>query len=128
MTAELRKKAEACGRSFDDTKVYLGMTIVVAPTDAEAKDSLEEYAQHADLHGILASKSGYIGVDLSKYGLQDPLPNQKTNASQSAMAQYSSYKTRDLAPSSRWRAARSSWSGPRLGCVTRSSPGSTVPI
>jgi alkanesulfonate monooxygenase SsuD/methylene tetrahydromethanopterin reductase-like flavin-dependent oxidoreductase (luciferase family) len=92
----LRKKAQEVGRSADDIKVFLGMTIVVAPTDAEAQDLLVEYAQYADLHGILAFKSGYIGVDLSKYGLDSPLPNQKTNASQSALTQYSSWKIRDL--------------------------------
>jgi FMN-dependent oxidoreductase (nitrilotriacetate monooxygenase family) len=95
-TAALREKAREFGRSGDDIKVYLGMTIVVAQTDAEAKDLLEEYASYADLHGMLAFKSGYIGVDLSKYGLEDPLPNQKTNASQSALAQYSSWRIRDL--------------------------------
>lgn len=94
---EIRSQAAAAGRSPDDIKVFLGMTIVVAPTEAQARELRAEYARHCDVEGMLAFKSGYIGVDLSKYALDDPLPSQKTNASQSALKQYTSHTIRDLA-------------------------------
>lgn len=94
----VREKAVQHGRRGEDIKIYMGMTIVVAPTEAEARALQQEYARHNDLEGNLAFKSGFVGVDFSKYGLDDPLPNQKTNASQSAMAQYASkaWRIRDL--------------------------------
>ena len=94
---DIRARVAACGRDPSDVKVFLGMTIVAAPTEAEARDLRADYARYCDVEGMLAFKSGYIGVDLSKYALDDPLPSQNTNASQSALKQYTSQTVRDLA-------------------------------
>jgi FMN-dependent oxidoreductase (nitrilotriacetate monooxygenase family) len=94
----IRDKATQHGRHGEDIKIFLGMTIVAAPTEARARALQREYDAHSDLEGNLAFKSGYAGVDFSRYALDDPLPNQKTNASQSALAQYASktWTIRDL--------------------------------
>ena len=94
----IREQAIQHGRQGQDIKIFLGMTIVTAATQTEAKALLAEYQRYSDLEGNLAFKSGYVGVDFSKYELDEPLPNQKTNASQSAMSQYASkvWTIRDL--------------------------------
>lgn len=97
-TADVRAKAAQAGRHPQDIKVFTGITVIVAPTEKEAHALHREYAAYNDLEGNLAFKSGYVGVDFSKYPLDSPLPNQKTNASQSALSQYASreWTIRDL--------------------------------
>jgi long-chain alkane monooxygenase len=83
---KLRAMAQSCGRSPSDVKVFLGATIIVGETDAEAQDKLEDYAQYCDPRGTLAFMSGFLGTDLSRFKLDDPVPSFKTNASQGAVA------------------------------------------
>lgn len=83
--ANMRRQAVAQGRPADAIKVFLGATIIVAETEAEARDRYEDYAQYSDTTGNLAFKSGFLGIDLSGMALDDPLPNFKSNASQSAV-------------------------------------------
>ncbi len=80
----IREKCVANGRSHDDVRVFVPATVIVAPTDAEARDIQREYEACTDGAGNLANRSQLMGIDLSKYSLDDPVPGQKTNASQSA--------------------------------------------
>ena len=55
-------------------------TVVVAPTDGEAQDKLAEYREYASSEGALAHYSASVGVDLSRYRLDEPIRYVRTNA------------------------------------------------
>jgi alkanesulfonate monooxygenase SsuD/methylene tetrahydromethanopterin reductase-like flavin-dependent oxidoreductase (luciferase family) len=60
--------------------VFVGATVVVAPSEAEAADKLAEYRQYASSEGALAHYSASVGVDFSQYGPDEPIRFVKTNA------------------------------------------------
>ncbi|MDO9711458.1 LLM class flavin-dependent oxidoreductase [Paracraurococcus lichenis] len=80
---DLRRRAVARGRQADDVRVFLGASIIVAPTDAEARDRHAEYERWIDYPGSLALLSGWSGIDLSRYGLDEPIRHVTGNAMQS---------------------------------------------
>ncbi len=82
----LRAKAEAFGRGPDALRVLQLVTIVVGRTEKEARDRLQDYRTHASVEASLAHYAASTGVDLSKYGLDDPITQASTNANQSALA------------------------------------------
>ena len=82
----IREKCVAHGRGPNDVRVFVPATIIVAPTDAEARDVQREYEACTDGVGNLATRAQITGIDLSKYSLDDPMPGIKSNASQSATA------------------------------------------
>ena len=53
--------------------MFVGVTVVVAPTDAEAQDKLDEYRDTPARKGALAHYSASIGVDFSRYGPDEPI-------------------------------------------------------
>ena len=57
IVADIRARAKAFGRDPYDIKVFVGATVVVAPTDAEARDKLAEYRAYASSEGALAHYS-----------------------------------------------------------------------
>ncbi|MEK1895065.1 MAG: LLM class flavin-dependent oxidoreductase [Rhizobium sp.] len=82
----LRRKAELVGRGADALRVLGLVTVVVGRTQKEATDKLEDYRRHASVEASLAHYSASTGIDLSKYGLDDPIEQKSTNANQSALA------------------------------------------
>src|SRR5215469_1268961 len=80
IVADIRKRAKANGRDPYAIKVFVGATVVVAPTDAEARDRLEEYRAYASSEGALAHYSASVGVDFSRYGPDEPIRFVRTNA------------------------------------------------
>jgi len=80
IVADIRARARALGRDPYDIKVFVGATVVVAPTGAEAHDKLAEYRAHASSEGLLAHYSASLGVDFSRYGPDEPIRFVKTNA------------------------------------------------
>jgi FMN-dependent oxidoreductase (nitrilotriacetate monooxygenase family) len=80
IVADIRARARAFGRDPHDIKMFVGATVVVAPTDAQAQDKLAEYREYASSEGALAHYSASIGVDFSKYGPDEPIRFVKTNA------------------------------------------------
>jgi long-chain alkane monooxygenase len=74
---DIRRHAVEKGRQADDVKIFLGATIIVAPTDAEARDRHAEYRRWIDDEGSLALLSGWSGIDLSRYGLDGRLSMSK---------------------------------------------------
>ena len=93
---QIREKAVSHGRGANDVKVFVPATVIVAKTDAEAKDLQREYEQYTDGIGNLASRSGITGVDFSKYSAEDVVPSAKSNASQGASAALTSGAQRVL--------------------------------
>lgn len=82
----LRRKASEMGRGADALRVLSLITVVAGRTQKEAEAKLEDYRRHASVEASLAHYSASIGVDLSKYGLNDPIEQTFTNANQSALS------------------------------------------
>jgi len=68
--------------------IFAMLTIIVAPTEAEAVEKLHEYRSYIDYEGALVLMSGWTGVDLSTYDLDEELRPTKTNANQSALESF----------------------------------------
>lgn len=81
----LRNQVEAAGRQRDDLKVFGLLCLIVDETDAKAQAKLEDYRQYAQPEGALALMSGWSGIDLSAYGLEERVADIHTEAIQSAM-------------------------------------------
>ncbi len=82
----LRRKARDFGRGDDALRILNLLTVVVGRTEKEARDKLEDYRRHASVKASLAHYSSSIGIDLSKYGMDEPIAEMTTNANQSALA------------------------------------------
>jgi FMN-dependent oxidoreductase (nitrilotriacetate monooxygenase family) len=80
---QVRAEAVAAGRPADAVKLFMGLTVIVAPSEAEARDKHAEYLRHASPEAGLAHLSSSIGIDLAAYGLDEPIRYQKTNAIES---------------------------------------------
>jgi FMN-dependent oxidoreductase (nitrilotriacetate monooxygenase family) len=76
----LRSSAAAAGRDPEAIKLFVGLNIVVAPTEAEAQDKYREYLRYASPEAGLAHFSSTTGTDLSRYGLDEPIPYAPTQA------------------------------------------------
>lgn len=82
----LRAKTLANGRGADAIKILSLITVVVGKTEAQAQEKLEDYRRHASIEASLAHYSASVGVDFSKYELDDVIDQSSTNANQSALA------------------------------------------
>jgi FMN-dependent oxidoreductase (nitrilotriacetate monooxygenase family) len=94
---DIRRNAVARGREAGDVKIFLGTTVIVAPTDAEARSRQAEYARWHDDEGALALLSGWSGVDLSRYGLDDPIEYVESDAMRSLIEAITTHS-----PDRRW--------------------------
>ncbi|GJD58430.1 LLM class flavin-dependent oxidoreductase [Methylobacterium dankookense] len=79
----IREAARAAGRDPYDIRMFLGATVIVAPTRAEALELRDEYARYLDAQGQYALVSGWTGIDLAGLRPDEPLAYQATNAMQS---------------------------------------------
>jgi FMN-dependent oxidoreductase (nitrilotriacetate monooxygenase family) len=80
IVTDIRTQTKAFGRDPSDIKIFVGATVVVAPTQAEAQDKLAEYREYSSSEGALAHYSASVGVDLSRYGPDEPIRFVRTNA------------------------------------------------
>jgi alkanesulfonate monooxygenase len=80
---DLRRRAAEFGRG--PILIFAMFTIVVARTESEALEKLHEYRSYIDHEGALALMSGWTGIDLSTYNLEEELRPTKTDAGQSAL-------------------------------------------
>ncbi|MFM2151225.1 MAG: hypothetical protein RLZZ187_3531 [Pseudomonadota bacterium] len=60
--------------------VFVGATIIVGRTEAEARAMLADYAAHADAEGALAHASASLGIDFARYGMDEPIEAGPTQA------------------------------------------------
>lgn len=81
--ADVRARARGAGRDPYDIKVFSGFTVITGATNREAQRKHDEYRRLADPPGALALWSGWLGFDLSPYGLDDPLEIVPNDAIQS---------------------------------------------
>ncbi len=63
-------------------RVFVGATLVLGRTEAEAQAKLDDWRAHASVEGALAHASASLGVDFGKYGLDEPI-TAESNAIQS---------------------------------------------
>lgn len=54
--------------------VFVGATLVLGRTDAEAEAKLADYRAHASAEGALAHAAASLGVDFNRYDLDEPIP------------------------------------------------------
>ncbi|MDR6870785.1 FMN-dependent oxidoreductase (nitrilotriacetate monooxygenase family) [Bosea sp. BE125] len=82
---DIRRKAVAAGRRPEDVKAFVGVTVIVAPTEAEAQDLFAEYREHASTEGGLAHFSASVGLDFAAYDPDEPISFVKNDANNSAL-------------------------------------------
>ncbi|WP_228488977.1 NtaA/DmoA family FMN-dependent monooxygenase [Raineyella fluvialis] len=82
---KVRAAAVAAGRDPQAIRVFAMNTIITAATDEEAWAKFEEYRHYADPEGALVLLSGWTGVDLSRFGLDEPVGTVESNAIRSAV-------------------------------------------
>lgn len=102
--SKIRDALEAAGRDRYSAKIYQLVTIITDETSEKAQAKHEDYQQYASVEGALVFMSGWMGIDLSQYDLDDPIGDVKSNAIQSAVANFqaasedgSEWTVRDIA-------------------------------
>lgn len=100
----IRDALEAAGRDRYSAKIYTLLTIVTDETSEKAHAKHEDYLRYASDEGALVFMSGWMGIDLSQYDLDEPIGNVKSNAIQSTVANFqqanddgTEWKVRDIA-------------------------------
>lgn len=86
--AKIRDALEAAGRDRYAAKIYTLLTIITDATEEKAKAKYEDFLQYASDEGALVFMSGWMGIDLSQYELDEPVGNVQSNAIQSVVANY----------------------------------------
>ncbi|MFD5225225.1 LLM class flavin-dependent oxidoreductase [Microbacterium sp. NPDC058342] len=84
----IRDALEAAGRDRHSAKIYTLLTIITDETSEGAHAKHEEYLSYASGEGALVFMSGWMGIDLSTYDLDEPIGNVKSNAIQSTVANF----------------------------------------
>ena len=69
LVADLR--ARAAPRPI---RVFVGATLIIGRTRAEAEAKFAEYRQHASIEGALVHASASLGIDLARFDLDEELP------------------------------------------------------
>lgn len=77
---DIKGRAVALGRSADDIKVFLGATLILGKTEAEAQEKFEEYRRYASSEAALVHAAASLGIDFSKYDIDEPIETGKSQA------------------------------------------------
>ena len=86
----IRRELELAGRDRTRRRSSRCSTVITAATDEEARPSTTSICRTADPEGALVFMSGWMGVDLSRYDLDEPIGNVDSNAIQSAVKAFQS--------------------------------------
>ncbi|MGV9925768.1 LLM class flavin-dependent oxidoreductase [Nocardia rhamnosiphila] len=87
----IRAALEAAGRDRYAARIYALATIVTDATADAAHRKHEEYLSYASVEGGLVFMSGWMGIDLSRYDLDDPIGEVESNAIRSAVAAFQEF-------------------------------------
>lgn len=82
---KIRDALEAAGRDRHAAKIYTLLTIITDATAEKAQAKYEDYLSYASEEGALVFMSGWMGVDLARYQLDEPVGNVPSNAIQSVL-------------------------------------------
>jgi len=66
-----------------EIRIFVGATLVLGRTDAEAEEKLAEYRRHSSVEGALAHAAASLGIDFGRYGMDEPIGAGLGNAIQS---------------------------------------------
>jgi FMN-dependent oxidoreductase (nitrilotriacetate monooxygenase family) len=88
IVSKIRDALEAAGRDRYSAKIYTLLTIITDETSDKAQAKYLDYLSYASEEGALVFMSGWMGVDLSEFALDEPIGNVKSNAIQSAVANF----------------------------------------
>jgi alkanesulfonate monooxygenase SsuD/methylene tetrahydromethanopterin reductase-like flavin-dependent oxidoreductase (luciferase family) len=95
---DIRRQAAGFGRNPDHIKVLFMISPIVDEFESHAKErrqaQIEEARAHPDFH--LASFSRLTGIDFSKFGMDEVLPELKSNGHQTIAAACSGKTPRQL--------------------------------
>ncbi|MFF0709083.1 LLM class flavin-dependent oxidoreductase [Gordonia sputi] len=86
--AKIRDELVLAGRDPYDARIYTLLTIITDATPEAARAKAAEYQRLASDEGSLVSMSGWMGIDLASYDLDEPIGNVASNAIQSAVAAF----------------------------------------
>ncbi|OJZ67729.1 LLM class flavin-dependent oxidoreductase [Mycolicibacterium diernhoferi] len=86
----IRRELELAGRDPYSAKIFNMTTIITGATDEEAHNKHLEYLAYGDPEGALVFMSGWMGIDLAQYGLDEPIGNVDSNAILSAVRAFQS--------------------------------------
>jgi alkanesulfonate monooxygenase SsuD/methylene tetrahydromethanopterin reductase-like flavin-dependent oxidoreductase (luciferase family) len=91
---DIRARMTAHGRRPDDCKVLFNLNLVLGDTmqDAIDRKTRRNAGLAANIETRLAYMSYTTGVDFSKFDLDQPLPEIRTNNSQGITAMYTGYR------------------------------------
>ncbi|MBV6289478.1 LLM class flavin-dependent oxidoreductase [Pseudomonas aegrilactucae] len=81
---KVRAAAVAAGRDGEALKVFMGLTVIVARTEEQARAKHAEYLRHASPEAGVAHFASSTGIDFADYELDEPIQYVKSNAIQSA--------------------------------------------
>ncbi|MGJ8721973.1 MAG: LLM class flavin-dependent oxidoreductase, partial [Salinibacterium amurskyense] len=102
--SRIRDALEEAGRDRYSARIYTLLTIITDETSEKAHAKYADYLSYASEEGALVFMSGWMGIDLSQYDLDEPIGNVKSNAIQSTVANFqkansdgSEWKVRDIA-------------------------------
>ncbi|TFV96849.1 LLM class flavin-dependent oxidoreductase [Orlajensenia leifsoniae] len=84
----IRDALEAAGRDRYSARIYTLLTIITDATPEAAQAKYEDYLSYASEEGALVFMSGWMGIDLSQYDLDEPVGNVQSNAIRSVIANY----------------------------------------
>ncbi|WP_342051514.1 LLM class flavin-dependent oxidoreductase [Cupriavidus sp. OTU4054] len=77
---DIRARAVGLGRGADDVKVFMGATLIVGRTDDEAREKFEAYRRYVSDEAALVHAAASLGIDFSKYDLDEPIQTGKSQA------------------------------------------------
>jgi FMN-dependent oxidoreductase (nitrilotriacetate monooxygenase family) len=91
---DVRARATAHGRRPDDCKILFNVNLVLGETmqDAVDRKTRRNAGLAANMEARLAYMSYTTGMDFSKFDLDQPLPEIKTNNSQGITAMYNAHR------------------------------------
>ncbi len=77
---DIKARAVGKGRASDDIKVFLGASLVLGETDAQAQEKFEEYRRYVSSEAALVHAAASLGIDFAKYDLDEPIETGKSQA------------------------------------------------
>ncbi len=85
----IRAAVAEAGRDPRSVKVLALITVIVAPTDAEAHAKYEQHVKNVSYEGALARFAGWTGIDLSGVDPDTPLEYVEVEGSRSMVEMFS---------------------------------------
>jgi FMN-dependent oxidoreductase (nitrilotriacetate monooxygenase family) len=72
---DIRERARSYGRAADELKIFTGLSVVTAPTQAEAERKLASFREFASREAALLTYENATGIDLAKLDPDAPFGN-----------------------------------------------------